>query len=165
MENFTDLDKKFMNEALLEAKCAFEKGEVPIGAVLVVDNKIIARGHNLVEKFQDATLHAEIVCMQNANKVLGNWRLLDSTLYVTMEPCSMCAGAAILSRVSRIVWGCPDIRHGACGSWIDLFTLQHPIHQIEILSGLMEEEAKSLIQEFFRKRRKENSVSLRSGIN
>lgn len=155
MKNFTTLDKNFMSEAIVEARRAFEKGEVPVGAVLVVNNEIVARGHNLVESTQDATMHAEIVCMRHANAVLKNWRLLDSTLYVTMEPCSMCAGAAILSRVSKIVWGCPDIRHGACGSWMDLFLKEHPIHQVEILSNLLEDEAKSLIQEFFRKRREE----------
>ena len=157
---FSENDNKFMAEALAEAKLAFENEEVPVGAVLVKDDVIIARGHNQVESKSDATLHAEVVCIREGAKVLGDWRLLDTTLYVTLEPCSMCAGAAILSRVPRIIWGCPDIRHGACGSWTDLFQNQHPIHQISIQHGLMEDESRFLLKEFFRKRRKEKSGSL-----
>ncbi len=154
MAEFTEFDKKFMREALLQAEEAFKEDEVPVGAVLVKKNTIISSGRNRVEKEKNAIQHAEIVCLSQATKILGDWRLLDTILYVTMEPCSMCAGAAILSRVKKIVWGCPDIRHGACGSWADLFIKQHPIHQIEIQSGLFEEEARTLLQDFFRNKRK-----------
>jgi tRNA(adenine34) deaminase len=158
MTGFTEFDKKFMREALLEAQEAFKEDEVPVGAVLVKENRIISRGRNCVEKEKNATKHAEIVCLSEGAKILGDWRLLDTILYVTMEPCSMCAGAAILSRVTKIIWGCPDIRHGACGSWTDLFIKPHPIHQIQIQSGLFEEEARALLQNFFRNKRKSHAV-------
>ena len=158
MTEFTEFDKKFMKEALLQAQKAFEEDEVPVGAVLVKENSIISRGRNCVEKEKNAMQHAEIVCLSEGTKILGDWRLLDTILYVTMEPCSMCAGAAILSRVKKIVWGCPDIRHGASGSWTNLFIKPHPIHQIQIQSGLFEEEARTLLQDFFRNKRKLNGL-------
>jgi len=132
-----------MKIALEEAKKAFEKKEVPIGAVLVFENTIIGKGHNQVEFLKDATSHAEILCLKEGIKYLGDWRLTDTTLYVTVEPCIMCFGAAVLSRVKKIIWGCSNKRHGvACTN--------HPIHQIEIESGVMEEESKELMQTFFK---------------
>ena len=110
-----------MREALKEAKKAFEKDEVPVGAVLVHKNRIIARGHNQVELLQDATAHAEMICLSAGAEALGNWRLAETTLYCTLEPCCMCAGALLSARVTRLVWGAPDLRVGANGSWIDLF--------------------------------------------
>lgn len=147
-------DLFFMREALKEAKKAFEKDEVPVGAVLVQDGKVIARGHNQVELLQDATAHAEVLCLTSAAAALKNWRLSGTTLYCTLEPCCMCAGAVISSRVERLVFGAPDLRVGVCGSWIDLFSHEHPIHKVEIVRGILEEEAAALMREFFQKTRK-----------
>jgi tRNA(adenine34) deaminase len=152
----TPEDEKFMREALKEASKALKQGEVPIGAVLVLDGKVIARGHNQVEMLQDATAHAEMLCITSGTVALENWRLNDATLYSTLEPCPMCAGAAILSRVKRIVWGAPDLRHGANGSWVNIFEKSHPIHNIEIEGHLLEGESADLLRNFFRQRRVQN---------
>lgn len=150
-----EMQKKFMQEALLEARAAFSKGEVPVGAILVYEGRIIARGHNLVEQTKDATAHAEMICLREAAKVLDNWRLLEATLYCTLEPCPMCAGAMILSRVKKLVWGAPDLRHGADGSLVSLLRLPHPIHQVEVEGGVLAEECADLMREFFKRRRNE----------
>lgn len=148
-------DVYFIKEALKEAKKAFDKEEVPIGAVLVLDNKIIARARNQVEMLQDATAHAEMLALTMGASFLGNWRLLEMTLYSTLEPCAMCAGALLLSRVKRVVYGAKDIRHGAHGSFVDLFDKKHPTHQVEILGGVMEEECGELMRKFFEGKRRE----------
>lgn len=149
-----DIDLHFMREALKEAKKAFEKEEVPVGAVLVQENKVIARGHNQVELLQDATAHAEILCLTSGASRLGNWRLAETTLYCTLEPCCMCAGALLSSRVKRLVWGARDVRLGANGSWIDVFAHDHPMHKLEIASGILEGESAELLKTFFQKKRK-----------
>lgn len=149
-------DERFMVAALKEAWKAFQNNEVPVGAVVVVEGEIIARGSNQVELLKDATAHAEMLAMTSAAVALENWRLQGATLYCTLEPCSMCAGAAILSRVQRIVWGAPDIRHGANGSWVDLFAKPHPIHSPTIIGGVYAEQCGDLLRTFFRKRREEN---------
>lgn len=146
-------DEYFIKEALKEAKKAFNKDEVPIGAVLVLDGKIIARAHNQVEMLQDATAHAEMLAITMGASYLGNWRLLETTLYCTLEPCSMCAGAMLLSRVKRVVYGGKDIRHGAHGSFIDIFNKPHPTHKVEIVGGILEDECIALLQQFFLKKR------------
>lgn len=146
-------DEIFMREALKEARKAFDKDEVPVGAVLVHKNRVIARGHNQVELLQDATAHAEMVCLSAAAEALGNWRLTETTLYCTLEPCCMCAGALLSARVSRLVWGAPDLRVGANGSWIDLFAQNHPIHSLEITPRVLEAEAAELMRSFFVKQR------------
>lgn len=146
-------DENFMREALLEAKKAFAIGEVPVGAVLVSNEKIIARSHNRVEQNCDASAHAELICLREGAKVLGNWRLLNTTLYCTLEPCVLCAGAMVLFRIKKLVYGAPDLRHGANGSAFDVLNRSHPIHQVEVVSGVCEGEAKALIQTFFRERR------------
>ncbi|MCB1119429.1 MAG: tRNA adenosine(34) deaminase TadA, partial [Chlamydiia bacterium] len=128
-------DEKFMLEALKEAKKAYREKEVPVGAVLVHEGRIIARGYNQVEMLSDATAHAEMLCLTAAESALENWRLLKTTLYCTLEPCMMCAGAMLLTRIERLVWGAPDRRHGVDGSWLDLFTEKHPTHQIAITRG------------------------------
>lgn len=143
-----------MRLALEEAKIAYSKGEVPIGAVLVCNHEVVASAHNLVETLQDATAHAEMLALKEGAKRLGNWRLLETTLYSTLEPCSMCSGALLLSRVKTIVWGAPDIRQGADGSWVDLLSRNHPIHNVEIRRGVLAEESASLMKEFFKNRRK-----------
>ena len=146
-------DERFMLEALKEAWKAYKSKEVPVGAVLVKEGRIIARGFNQMEMLNDATAHAEMLCITAGEAALENWRLLETTLYSTIEPCSMCAGAMLLSRVKRLVWGAPDIRHGANGSWVDLFAMDHPTHKIEIQKGVLKEPCAVLIRDFFKKRR------------
>lgn len=148
-------DEKFMLEALKQAWKAFNENEVPIGAVLVKDSRIIARGYNQVELLKDATAHAEMLCITAGAAAVENWRLENTTLYCTIEPCSMCAGALLLARVPKLVWGAPDLRHGANGSWIDLFDKTHPTHSIKIEKGILQEPCAFLIKEFFMNRRKE----------
>jgi tRNA(adenine34) deaminase len=150
-------DEYFMKEALKEAKKAFEREEVPVGAVLVQNQRIIARGYNQVELLQDATAHAEMICLSAGAGALGNWRLAETTLYCTLEPCCMCAGALIASRVKRLVWGAPDIRVGANGSWIDLFQKAHPIHTLEITPRILEANSADLMRSFFQKRREKKN--------
>lgn len=149
-------DEFFMLEAIKEAWKAYRKKEVPVGAVLVYKKKIIARGHNQVEMLKDATAHAEMLCMTSGSAELENWRLSDTTLYCTIEPCSMCAGAMFLSRISTLVWGAPDIRHGANGSWINLFEKPHPTHTITVQKGILEEPCSLLMKNFFQERRSQN---------
>ncbi len=147
-------DMRFMREALKEAKKAFANDEVPVGAVLVLDDQVIARGHNQVELLHDATAHAEMLCLTAGAAHLENWRLCNTTLYCTLEPCAMCAGAMFVSRIGRLVWAAPDLRVGANGTWVDLFSANHPIHTIEVTSGVLQEEAADLMRDFFQKRRK-----------
>lgn len=150
-------DEYFMREALKEAKKAFDRDEVPVGAVLVHEGKIIARGYNQVELLKDATAHAEMLCLTAASSFLENWRLLDTTLYCTLEPCSMCAGALMLSRISRLVWAAPDLRLGANGSFVDLFDAKHPFHTIEITKGVLEAQSADLMRAFFQKQRQKKN--------
>ena len=148
-------DERFMLEALKEAWKAFQREEVPVGAVLVHDGSIISRGFNQVEMLHDATAHAEMICITAGENALENWRLANTTLYCTIEPCSMCAGAMLLARVPTLVWGAPDLRHGANGSWIDLFAKTHPTHAISVRSGVLGEFCALMMRDFFQKRRQE----------
>lgn len=148
-------DEKFMVEALKESWKAFIAEEVPIGAVLVKKGRIISRGYNQIEMLKDATAHAEMLCMTSGSSAVENWRLADTVLYCTIEPCAMCAGAMLLSRVPRLVWGAPDIRHGANGSWVNLFDKPHPTHTIEVTHGVLQDYCSSLMKEFFKLRRLE----------
>ncbi|MCH9633921.1 MAG: tRNA-specific adenosine deaminase [Chlamydiae bacterium] len=148
-----DDDERFMKEALKEAQKAYEQKEVPVGAVLVQNGLVIARGHNQTELLNDATAHAEILALAAGSAHLENWRLKGTTLYCTLEPCTMCAGAMLLSRIDRLVWGAPDIRHGAAGSWINVFETKHPTHKIELKEGVLKEQAAALMQDFFSTRR------------
>jgi tRNA(adenine34) deaminase len=150
-----DDDERFMLEALKQAWKAYCNLEVPVGAVLVKEGKIIARGHNQVEMLGDATAHAEMLCLSSGYGTLENWRLADTTLYCTMEPCAMCAGAMFLSRISRLVWGTKDLRHGANGSWVDLFEKKHPTHTLTITSGVLDSYSAELLTLFFKQRRQE----------
>lgn len=147
--------EKFMLEALKEAWKAYQADEVPIGAVLVQEGKVIARGYNQVEMLKDATAHAEMLCITAGASALENWRLAKTVLYCTTEPCCMCAGAMFLSRVPVLVWGAPDVRHGANGSWVNLFEKQHPTHQIEVHPYVLQEACASILRDFFQKRREE----------
>lgn len=162
-ELMTD-DERFMREALKEAKKAYAADEVPIGAVIVFEGQIIARGYNQVEMLKDATAHAEMLALTAAENAMGNWRLSGCTLYSTLEPCSMCAGAILLTRVERLVWGAPDIRHGANGSWVNLFEKPHPTHSLSIVSGVLREWCERPLKLFFQKRRKEKEEE-KNGVN
>ncbi|MGM0440727.1 MAG: tRNA adenosine(34) deaminase TadA [Chlamydiota bacterium] len=151
----SDLDHKFMGEALKEARKAYNAKEVPVGAVLVHEGRVIARGYNQVEMLKDATAHAEMLCLTAGAAALDNWRLNETTLYCTLEPCAMCAGAILLARVGRLVWGAPDVRHGANGSWVDLFAQSHPMHSLEVTQRVMAEQSAFLMKDFFHQRRQE----------
>lgn len=143
----------YMSLALEEAKKAYEKKEVPIGAIIVKDNEVISRAHNLRELSNLATAHAEILAIQSANETLKSWRLDSCTLYVTIEPCPMCAGAIIQSRIGTVVYGASDIKSGVHKSVTNLF--DHPFnHKVEVIHGVKEEEASKLLSDFFSELRK-----------
>jgi len=148
-----------MKAALEQAEKAYAAGEVPVGAVMVFQNQIISHAYNQVESLQDAMAHAEMLALRQAAQKLGNWRLADCTLYCTLEPCLMCAGSMILSRVKTLVWGAPDLRHGAGGSLMNVFE-SHPIHRVEIRSGVLQEECGGLLKKFFQERRQCKSASI-----
>ncbi len=143
------LDEKYMKEALKEAKKAGLKKEVPIGAIIVCDNKIISRGKNRRECSQNALCHAEIDAINKACKKLNSWRLLNCTLYVTLEPCPMCAGAIINSRISRVVYGAKDPKAGSCHSVINLFDLPYN-HKPKLTGGILEKECSEILSNFFK---------------
>lgn len=144
----------FMREALCEAEAALEMGEVPVGAVIVRDGQIVGRGHNLTESRKDPTAHAEILALRQAAQTLGGWRLLDCTMYVTAEPCSMCAGAIVLSRIPRLFIGAMDPKAGACGSVLNIVSDSRLNHQVETESGLLAGECGQIMKEFFKTLRK-----------
>ena len=143
-----------MKEALAEAKKAAAAGEVPVGAVIVKDGEIIGRGHNETETAKDPTAHAEMIAIRQAAKNLGGWRLTGCTMYVTTEPCSMCAGAIVWSRISRLFIGSMDPKSGACGSVFNIPQESRLNHFVEIETGLMQEECSSLMKSFFKELRK-----------
>ena len=143
-------DLIFMRAALEEAAKAPAVGEVPIAAVIVHDNQILAQAHNYRELWQDPTAHAEVIAIRAAAAALGTWRLTDTTLYVTVEPCSMCIGAIILARVSRVVFGAWDQKAGACGSLFDLPSEPKLNHRVAVTGGILEQESQALIQKFFK---------------
>ena len=147
------LFEHFMQQALVEAQKAYDMGEVPIGAVIVKDGKIIARGHNLRETEKDPTLHAEMVAIREAAQHLGGWRLTGCELYVTIEPCPMCAGAIIQARIQRVVFGALDPKAGCAGSLYNLLQDSRFNHRVEVVGGVMEEECRRIMQDFFRERR------------
>ncbi|MEG6521421.1 tRNA adenosine(34) deaminase TadA [Desulfotomaculum sp. 1211_IL3151] len=144
---------RYMREALQEAKLAAEKGEVPIGAVVVAEGDIVGRGHDLRESLCDASAHAEILAMREAAKVLGDWRLNHATLYVTIEPCAMCAGAIVQFRVRRLVYGAPNAKSGSIDTILDIVHQPKFNHRVEVISGIMEDECKEILQKFFRELR------------
>lgn len=139
----------FMRRALLEAKKAYLKGEVPVGAIIVADGQVVARAHNRKEELQDPTAHAEMLAIREAASRLGSWRLLGTTMYVTLEPCAMCAGALVLARVERLVYGTPDPKAGAAGSVTNLVQHDALNHRLEVTSGVLQEECAALLQQFF----------------
>ena len=143
-----------MKEALKEAKKAYDKLEVPVGAVIVKEGKIIARAHNLKETKYDTTKHAEILAIQKASKKLNNWRLIDCDMYVTLEPCSMCAGAIINSRIRKVYIGALDEKTGAAGSVLNFFEDFTFNHNVEVEKGIMQEECETMLKNFFKMLRK-----------
>jgi len=160
-------DLAFMKLALRHAQHAFREKEVPIGAVVVDDNgKVLSACRNRVEFFQDATAHAEILALRRAANLVGNWRLLDCTLYTTLEPCAMCMGAAQSFRIKRLVYAAKDHRLGACGSWTDLVNAKHPFQAVDVGGGILQDEASNLMKRFFQQRRRENEgLGRRDGNN
>ncbi len=144
-----------MKCALKEAQKAYALGEVPIGCVIVYDGKIIARGHNLRESKNSPIAHAEIIAIEKAAKKLDSWRLLDTTMYITLEPCTMCSGAIIHARIPKVIYGCRDPRFGAHVSLLNLFDVKYN-HQVDISGGVLEEECSELIKAFFRDLRNKN---------
>lgn len=142
-----------MEKALEQARIAYSKDEVPVGAIITMENKIISKAYNLRELSQDSTCHAEVIAIRKACKALGTWRLKGCTLYVTLEPCPMCAGAIILSRLDKVVFGAFDPKGGACGSVIDLISDDRFNHQPEVISGVRAEKSAELLKKFFRQKR------------
>lgn len=147
------MQEKFMKEALKEAKKAYEKLEVPVGCVIVKDGKIIARGHNLKETKKDTTKHAEIIAIQKASKKLDSWRLLDCEMYVTLEPCSMCAGAIINSRIKKLYIGTSDLKTGAAGSVYNLFSDYTFNHNVEVEKDILKDYCEEMLKKFFKELR------------
>ena len=152
------MQEKFMKEALKEAKKAYKKLEIPVGAVIVKDGKIIARGHNLKETKEDTTKHAEIIAIQKASKKLSAWRLIDCEMYVTLEPCAMCAGAIINSRIKKLYIGTMDEKTGAVGSVLNLFEDFTFNHKVETEKGIMQDECKNMLKQFFKEIRESKNV-------
>ena len=150
---------RFMQQALVQARRALEIAEVPVGAVVVVDNTIIGSGYNQRETQADPTAHAEIIALQQAARTLGSWRLTDATLYVTLEPCIMCLGAAVLGRIQGLVYGCKDPKAGACGSQFDILGEGRLNHTFPVVSGVCESEASALLTSFFQQLRQRRKAS------
>jgi len=146
-------DQKWMEHALMLAERSREEGEVPVGAVLVKNNKLIAEGWNQPIDKHDATAHAEIMAIREAGRVLSNYRLPDTTLYVTLEPCTMCAGAIIHARIANMVYGAPDPRTGSAGSAVDVFAGDYHNHRVKVEGGVMQTECGRILKDFFRERR------------
>jgi tRNA(adenine34) deaminase len=151
---FIHNDEDGIRAALRDARAAADADEVPVGCVIVHDGLVIGRGHNQTETLQDATAHAEVVAIGAASSALGSWRLTGCTMYVTLEPCAMCAGAIVLARVPRLVYGAPDPKAGACGSVLDVIHERRLNHRVEVAPGVLAEECGELLRAFFAKKRR-----------
>ena len=156
-------DEAGMRAALREALAAADADEVPVGCVVVHDGLIVGRGHNQTQGLQDATAHAEIVAIGAASSALGSWRLTECTLYVTLEPCAMCAGAIILARVGRLVYGARDPKAGACGSVLDVIHERRLNHRVDVTSGVLADECGAVLKEFFASKRREAAAKIEPG--
>jgi tRNA(adenine34) deaminase len=156
MSNDKD-DQRYMRTAIDAARIAEENGDVPIGAVIVYKNQIIGKAYNQREQLKDPTAHAEIIALTQAAAFLETWRLHGCTIYVTLEPCPMCAGALVLARMDRLVYGCDDPKTGACKSLYDIVRDERLNHRLEVTSGVLAEDCSNLLQEFFLRRRIENT--------
>ena len=153
------MDRLYMQEAFKQAQTAFKIDEVPIGAVIIHENKVIAKAHNQVEMLRDPTAHAEMIAITQACHLLGSKWLLDCTLYVTLEPCSMCAGALVLSRIKQIYYGTKDPKAGACGSITSITRHAKLNHRIQVHNGILTDECAGLLKDFFRQKRKKRLKS------
>ncbi|MDD5697003.1 MAG: tRNA adenosine(34) deaminase TadA [Victivallaceae bacterium] len=153
-------DEYFMRQALRQAKIAFEAGEVPVGAVAVKNDCIIARAYNQVELLHDATAHAEMLVITGAANALGDWRLDEVDIYVTKEPCAMCAGAMVNSHVRKVIFGMPDPRSGACASALDVTGFKGMLWKVEVKSGVLETECRTVMQNFFKQARAEKNAKI-----
>jgi len=147
------LDEQFMRIALREAQAAAAEGEAPVGTVIVKDGRVVGRAHNMRETLSDPTAHAEMIAITQAAEALSAWRLEGTTAYVTIEPCPMCAGALVLARVSRLVYGAADPKAGACGTLYNIVRDERLNHRLEVTTGVLADEARAILQEFFRKMR------------
>jgi len=154
-----DQNEFFMLQAIKQAEIAFASNEVPVGCVIVYENKVIAKAYNQVEMLKDATAHAEMIAITQAAAFLNDWRLDECYLYTTLEPCIMCSGAIIQARIKKVIWSAKDIRVGANGSFVDIFEKKHPIHNLEIEGGVLEEISSDLMTKFFLKKRKSKIVN------
>lgn len=155
------IDEQFMREALREAEAAWSAGEVPVGAVVIFEGKIVGRGHNSVITLSDPTAHAEILALRDAGQHVGNYRLVGATLYSTIEPCAMCAGAIVHGRIERLVYGASDLKAGAVDTHFQICTADFLNHQVEVEKGILEQESRALLQSFFRERRLASSLAER----
>lgn len=151
----TELDQRYMRMAIDQAFLAEEKGDVPIGAVITYQGRIVAKAHNQRQLLNDPTAHAEMIALTQAAGAIGNWRLHGCTIYVTLEPCSMCAGALVLARIDRLVFGTDDPKAGACGSLYNIVQDSRLNHRVEINAGVLMEDCKTQLQAFFQRRREE----------
>lgn len=151
-------DRGYMQLALAEARKAAELGEIPIGAVLVYGGEVVAAAHNMRETWRDATAHAEVIVIRKACSRLNRWRLSGCSLYVTVEPCPMCSGAIVNSRIDRVIYGCPDSKAGGAESIFNIITNPNLNHCAEVVSGVCEEECAQVMKDFFRRRRLENKA-------
>lgn len=152
-------NEQYMRMAVEAAKVAEENGDVPIGAVIVQGERVIGRAYNQREQLQDPTAHAEIIALTQAAAALENWHLNGCTMYVTLEPCPMCAGALVLSRMDRLVYGCDDPKAGACGTLYNIVEDSRLNHRLEVTAGVLQEECKAQLQDFFQKKRDEKAKS------
>lgn len=150
-------DEKYMKEAIRQAKKAYALNEVPIGCVIVCQNKIIGRGYNRRTIDKNTLAHAELIAIKKASKKMGDWRLEECTMYVTLEPCQMCSGAIVQSRMKKVVIGCMNPKAGCAGSILNLLQMEEFNHQVELEIGILEEECSRLMKEFFKELRKKNS--------
>lgn len=153
----TELDNRYMNMAIRQAQIAEDNGDVPIGCVIIFENQVVGKACNQREQLNDPTAHAEIIALGQAAEAVGNWRLHGCTVYVTLEPCPMCAGALVLARVDRLVFGCDDPKAGACGSIYDIVRDGRLNHCINVTSGVLAEDCSGQLSGFFQRRRAENN--------
>jgi len=158
-------DDYYMGLALVEARKAYDICEIPIGAVLIMDGQLITSGHNMREIWHDATAHAEMIVIRDACQKLGRWRLTGATLYVTIEPCPMCAGALVMSRIDRLVYGSADYKAGAIESIFNIAQNDALNHNIAVVSGIRTDECSEIMRDFFRERRKQKKNAITNNLN
>ena len=163
--DISDTHRFFMQKALDEAARAGERGEVPVGCVIVRNGRIVGRGHNQRELLQDATAHAEMIAISAACETIGSWRLDECVIYVTLEPCPMCAGAIVLSRIPKLVFAACDPKAGACGTLFDIVSDERLNHRVDVTSGVMAEESQFLLKKFFKTLRKSDQSEEESGCS